>query len=156
LLELAIVAACGLGLLLLGFWLTRPLAFVWRWLGRCLFAGILITLLAPAGAIDPLQDWVRDWLPLSSAMASGMGADKLSHFLSFVALAALLFRFRRDVAATWIAVGLAALGGVTEILQLLVDGRSASWGDWFADCLGIGLGFAIVLSPAQGGPEADE
>jgi hypothetical protein len=146
-LEPTIVTASALAVFLLGCWLTAPLSPLWRWLGRGLLAGVLVALLMPAGAVDRLQDWIRDWLPLAASASQAAGADWVVHFLCFTALAALLFHFRRDVPAAWIAAGLVVLGGLTEALQTLVDGRSATLGDWVADCLGICLGYAAVMYP---------
>ena len=70
------------------------------------------------------------------------GWDKLNHTLAFMALAL----------AAWLAypdsqrqrglslAGLLALGGVIELLQLFVPGRSADWADLVGDALGIVAG----------------
>lgn len=138
------VVLAALIVLALGFWLTRPVSVGWRWLARILLAAVLLALLTPAAAIAAVQDWVRHWLPLAATAGSATGADWVVHFLSFAALGALLFHARRDLPPAWLGAGLIVLGGLTELLQLFVDGRSAAVSDLVADALGVAVGYGIA------------
>jgi len=75
-----------------------------------------------------------------------LGWDKLNHMAAFTALAfcaALGFRTtRRTLLAA--SGGLLVFGGLIEILQLTVPGRSSEWGDLLADAIGIAVGMAIA------------
>jgi VanZ family protein len=76
-----------------------------------------------------------------------LGWDKANHALAFACLAfSGLFALReRRRAPLWVAIGLLALGGLIELVQLHVPGRSAEWADLLADAVGIGLGLAAAL-----------
>jgi VanZ family protein len=89
-----------------------------------------------------------DWgLPNPSARID-FGWDKLSHWLAF---AALVFSAHvghpapRHTRLIWFCA-LLAFGGLIEILQQFVAGRSSDWGGAFADALGIVCGalFAAI------------
>lgn len=151
--ETLIVLASGLGIFLLGCWLSKPVAPLWRWLGRLLLAAVLAALLMPASAIQQVFAWLQLWLPASSAAAATPGADWTVHFACFAALGFWLFYFRRDLPLRWTAGGLVILGGLSEALQFLVAGRSASGADWLADCIGIGLAW-LTVRYAVGHPRA--
>lgn len=78
--------------------------------------------------------------------AIDLGWDKLNHLMAFASLAfaaslgrPLPLRSR----LLWLG-GLLAYGALVEILQQFVPGRSAEWGDLFADALGISLGAALA------------
>ncbi|MFO7840738.1 MAG: VanZ family protein [Fidelibacterota bacterium] len=96
-----------------------------------LYAIILLTfLLLPA-----------DSLPSHKILS----VDKLWHMLSYFLLAlGLMFAFREGGWRHWynrrwsliISLGHA---GFSEVFQEFVPGRSASFGDWIANCIGIGL-----------------
>jgi VanZ family protein len=45
---------------------------------------------------------------------------------------------------TALLLGLLAYGGLIEVLQLFVPGRSAEWGDLLADGIGIAFGAALA------------
>jgi VanZ family protein len=70
------------------------------------------------------------------------GWDKLNHLLAFTALAfagCLSYPTSRS-ARTLLLCGLFAFGGLIEILQFFVPGRSSEWGDLLGDAIGIALG----------------
>ena len=84
--------------------------------------------------------------PSMPAAAGGI-SDKLLHFLAYVALA-LVFAaaFSRH---HWLAIalGLAALGGLIELLQHWMPGkREAEWLDMAATLGGIVVGLALALA----------
>lgn len=75
-------------------------------------------------------------------------SDKLEHAVAFGLLA---FWFA-SVVARWdyvfMLLALVALGGGIEIAQgLMKMGREADIRDFFADCVGVGLGLAIAMTP---------
>jgi VanZ family protein len=74
------------------------------------------------------------------------GWDKANHMLAFAALA---FSARLGYPAarrTWLLwlFGLVAYGGLIEILQMFVPGRSSEWGDLLADSMGIACGALVA------------
>ncbi len=94
-----------------------------------LFVALLIGwgTLSPPGAPGPA-------LPLT---------DKQIHALAF-ALLVLPLGWVRPRAALWLGPLALAYGGAIELIQPSV-GRSAEWGDFLADAIGIALG----LLPGQ-------
>lgn len=111
-------------------WLDGPAA---RRLGRAVLAALLATISVLA------------LLPGDAAPDLGL-ADKWQHTLAFTALgAAALWSLRpaaRAVGAA--AAALLAYGGAIELLQLLVPGRHAEWGDLLVDAIGIALGMTLA------------
>ena len=82
------------------------------------------------------------------------GWDKLNHMLAFAALAfsAHLSCPVSQVTRLLLHGALLAYGGLIEVLQLFVPGRSAAWGDLLADSIGIACGAfaaAYVLRTAS-------
>lgn len=77
-----------------------------------------------------------------------LGWDKANHALAFVALTvAGCFGFRGvRHGILWVSLGVFALGGLIEIVQLFVPGRSCDWHDLLADAVGIGLGVMFALA----------
>jgi VanZ family protein len=76
------------------------------------------------------------------------GWDKLNHTLAFAALgfsACLGCGGDRRACLRWSAA-LLAFGGLIEIAQLFVPGRSSEWGDWLGDALGIAGGAVLALA----------
>jgi len=71
--------------------------------------------------------------------------DKLTHGLVFAGVFVLLVW-----ALPWLlwAVALLALaaGGAVELHQLFLPGFTASWADWLADGLGIGLARTVLVT----------
>ena len=81
-----------------------------------------------------------------SALTTGW--DKLNHVLAFVALSwSACLGSGGSRRGLWrLAIGLLAFGGLIEIAQLYVPGRSGEWGDLLADTIGIGFGTALALA----------
>jgi VanZ family protein len=77
-----------------------------------------------------------------------LGWDKLNHTTAFAVLTlAGCFGYagsRRSV--LWVLVGMLALGGLIEIVQYFVPGRSADWVDLGADAIGMAIGVTLALS----------
>lgn len=93
----------------------------------CVLA-ILVLSLIPVGPEMPTTGW-----------------DKTNHLLGFGMLAVLGLRAWPDrKLRVWL--GLMALGALIEALQSLTAYRSAEWGDWLADVLGLMLGAALLAA----------
>lgn len=71
--------------------------------------------------------------------------DKLAHFAVFSALTALLWLGTAGRAVFAIVVLVSAFGGLDEIHQVYLPGRSADIDDWLADVAGASLA-AFVLN----------
>lgn len=120
----------------------------------------LVCLLAPASAVLSAKVWVASWLPMASAidrLDATAQSDKLVHASLFVVLGALAARGWPRPRQRWRALaGLLLLGVLTEALQSLIPGRSASLGDWLADALGACVGLYLrPLAPAGGAVGVD-
>ncbi|MGM9515965.1 VanZ family protein [Roseateles sp. DB2] len=79
----------------------------------------------------------------SPPKAADLGWDKLNHLSAFgllMLLAGLAWPRRWRQAA----LGLMAYGGLIELLQTQVPGRSAEWADLLADALGLLLGLSLL------------
>ena len=73
---------------------------------------------------------------------SESGLDKVGHLLAFIALG--FTGYLGLPTRTALPLALLAYGGLIEVLQLLVPGRSAEWGDLLADGIGIGVGIGLA------------
>jgi VanZ family protein len=99
---------------------------VQRW---WLTAGILMLALIIWGSLTPSLPDIHVPVPQF---------DKLEHIGAYLLLTAW-FSAAYPKRWLWIAVGFAIFGGVIEILQGYT-GRDPDWFDWYADCIGAGLG----------------
>lgn len=74
-----------------------------------------------------------------------LGWDKGDHLAAFAALACVGVIALHGVVRGrwWLVAGLLGLGGLIEIVQLFVPGRSGDGQDLAADALGIAMGLAI-------------
>lgn len=101
----------------------------------------LVSLLTPADAVLAVKVWVASWLPMASALDAAdvtAHSDKLVHAGLFALLGWLGARSWSLPPQRWrLVVGLLLLGVLTEALQSLIPGRSASLGDWLADAVGV-------------------
>ncbi|MDR1730089.1 MAG: VanZ family protein [Prevotellaceae bacterium] len=82
------------------------------------------------------------------------GADKIVHFFLYIFLSLAICRdfYRQSVAFTtrkmiiWAIVLPIAYGGLIELLQgQFFYPRTAEWGDWLADILGVFTGYFLAL-----------
>ncbi len=112
-------------------WLTACIhrQTVWRWLLAVLMIVVCALALPPTVPKELSFSW-----------------DKLNHTLAFAALAGTA---RLGFPGSWrklgwIAAALLAFGGLIEVLQHFVPGRSADWEDLLADAIGIVLGAATA------------
>lgn len=70
------------------------------------------------------------------------GLDKVGHLMAFTALA--FAGYLGVPTRSALLFGLLAYGGLIEVLQLFVPGRSSEWGDWLADGIGIAFGAGLA------------
>lgn len=103
--------------------MTRVTAF------RAAFAAALVVVL------------VLSLLPSPEPPPFSTGWDKSDHVSAYLVLGLLGIGACTNRFRLWPA--LLAYGGVIELLQGFVGWRTASWGDFLAD--GIGLGIALLL-----------
>lgn len=73
------------------------------------------------------------------------GTDKLAHFAAYAVLGLLLARGQH---LSGVSVGLvlvlgSVIGGLDELYQATVPGRSPEVGDWVADTLGVVAGVSL-------------
>ena len=75
-----------------------------------------------------------------------LGWDKLNHGSAFVALAfcAWLGQGGQPRRGALAMVALLAYGGLIELAQWLVPGRSGEWADLLADAVGLAVGAALA------------
>jgi VanZ family protein len=96
--------------------------------------------LAVVAALLALAYVFAQWAPVRKWYE---GFDKLAHVFVFAGVFLLLVW-----ALPWRlwAVALLALaaGGAVELHQLFLPGFTASWADWLADGVGIGLAWAVL------------
>ena len=82
--------------------------------------------------------------PLEALPPSPEGADKLAHFMAFVALAFPLARTGR-FGVIPVLIGASAFGATIELIQPTFN-RSAELSDWIADTLGVLIGISLGLA----------
>lgn len=78
--------------------------------------------------------------------------DKVAHFAAFAVLAALVWLGdggRRPLLVLVVAV---VLGGLDELRQISLPGRTAAWGDFLTDALGALAAVAALRRAASVGP----
>ena len=101
----------------------------WRVLALALIAAISFLALSPHPPVGLSTGW-----------------DKSNHALAFGSLGFCGFWCVATRRERWVELPLALLvfGGVIELLQLHVPGRSGEWPDLLADSVGIALGLLIA------------
>lgn len=118
-------------------------------------AALLVMLTAVAYAVLPSGGvaWLRNgyrWfgrpLDILEALPAALN---LAHLVLFALLAVLLMlALPRNAgwrSRGWVFAGLVGVAAFTELMQLLVPGRSASLVDFFNDVAGAAIGIALVL-----------
>ncbi|MBN2430398.1 MAG: VanZ family protein [Acidobacteria bacterium] len=90
---------------------------------------------------------VAGHIPLSVHLNSWGFTDKVLHFLAYILLALLLFRFLRGYGYRGRYLPVLILGfvyaAVDEATQALVPGRFVSFYDFLANTAGFGLGYFL-------------
>ena len=107
-----------------------PLRAPWVWLvlGWLLILGVCFGSLVPGGNIPRFMPW-----------------DKLSHFISYLALMLWFCGMYPRPRYGWVAAGLLLLGIGLELLQRLSGYRSFELQDMLANGLGLVLGWWLAI-----------
>jgi VanZ family protein len=133
------------GLILATLWhLARPMAPRVRHALWFVLALLFIGILSPPELLREIKDLLAILKPPGPSTGPGLDVHMLGHFGLFGALSALLFWGRADLDSLKLLVLLAALAGVTELMQVLVDGRHADWHDVGFDLAGAVVGALSV------------
>jgi VanZ family protein len=103
-----------------------------------LLAGVMIGSLLPSGSA------------VMQAIANLHINDKLLHFLAYSVLASVPALRKSRSTALLVSAGLVGMGGLMEILQLFVPGRSCELLDGLADLGGVLCGFLVMSGLADG------
>jgi VanZ family protein len=119
---------------------------VWRWLFRFAALVLLTGLSLPPSVIDRVRDLLSALLPVAREVSDAPGLSFLVHFALFLVVSALLFRFRDDLGWRLLLAVMVTMSFVMEGVQLLVDGRYASWVDAGVNLLGVAVGGLIGLA----------
>jgi len=107
-------------------------------LGKRKYLDIPLTVAATA-VLTTAMLW-----PLEAPPPAPEGADKLVHFMAFVALAFPLARTGR-LGLLPVCFGASAFGAIIELIQPTFN-RSADLNDWVADTLGALIGIGLGLA----------
>ncbi len=83
-------------------------------------------------------------LPHGHGAGSGLNDDKVQHLIAYGSLA-LPVALARPRGWVWVLLGMAAWGGMIEILQPYVN-REANLPDLVANGMGVVLGFLVAQS----------
>jgi VanZ family protein len=104
----------------------------------------LAVLLTPGSIVELLVQWAYQYWPFPSSnlISGGMSVDKYIHAGLFALCGTFIVRGWRSEVKHWyvILVLMICYGGLTELLQLFIPGRGASFGDLAADSVGATLG----------------
>lgn len=136
---------CG-GLFALGWWVSRPVGWLGRWLFRASVLVMLLSLALPATGIDWIRDSLSVFLPAVHEASELPAVSYGVHFVLFAGVSGLLFWTRPDLGRRYPGGVMVALAFALEGLQLIVDGRFAAWGDVVANLLGIAVAAIAVWS----------
>jgi hypothetical protein len=134
---------CG-GLFGLGWWVSRPVGWLPRWLFRLAVLVMLLALALPEVAIDWMRDALSAILPAAREASDLPGMSYFIHFILFAGVSGLLFWTRPDLGRRHPTAVMVLLAFALEGLQLLVDGRYAAWSDVIANLLGTATAAAII------------
>lgn len=140
---------CG-GVFALGWWVSRPVPWLARWLFRLSVLVMLLALALPPAAIDWIREALSALVPLAQEASDVPGASYFVHLALFAGVSGLLFWTRPDLGRLYPGAAMVALAFLLEGVQLLVDGRFASWGDVTANLVGVTLAAAVVWSVRRG------
>jgi len=118
------------------------------------YGGILFATTIP----DELRDRLMESIGLKGNMmdmifleAMGLKIDKIGHFLVFALFGASLVLFVPGMSFFAIGVHICMLAGGTELVQILIDSRSANVFDFYLDFFGglAGILFVGIFSGAR-------
>lgn len=101
---------------------------------------VLLVLVTPGPVIEWLKAIMA--LPIRPPSASEFPMDKVVHCMMFAVSGFLVCRaWLPTRGAIFIIAMLLAFAALTEVMQMVVPGRSGSVMDWLADGVGVLLGF---------------
>jgi VanZ family protein len=147
-----LVLTLWIALILATLWhIARPMAPRVRHALWFVLALLFIGILSPPELLRGIKDLWAILKPPGPSTGPGLDVHMLGHFGLFAALGALLFWGRTDLDSRKLLVLLAALAGVTELMQLLVDGRQADWHDVVVDLAGVGVGALSIAGLRRAG-----
>mgnify|MGYP000736343954 FL=1 len=113
---------------------------------------LVVVLLLPGSLAQAAEGLLSQWLPWLRGAASGASnGDKVAHFGLFALWTWTLLLGWPEAPRRWLAAKVLGVAVGTEVLQLLVPGRSASLADFGADAAGMALvlaGFALLRQRA--------
>lgn len=148
----------GAGLLIAAFRLVpiRQLALAVLLLAVSLFGtlipeGLIITanqklaLMIPKNILSDLQNTLGHAFGLKSLTTSSAGVSKLGHFLVFMLIGFLTGWNYRKIGVIFGIACISVFALLTEVLQMLVNGRSTSLNDFYIDVSGGFLGLIIGI-----------
>lgn len=136
-----LVALCVVAIFAWFYWLTEPAPAVGRWLSFCVLMLLLAAMLLPPELIAEIRLLVVGVFPLGDDLSGHDAAPFWIHFGLFFGYSLLVLWQRCDLATVALLSSLLGLAATTEILQLMVEGRSGNW-------LDVGINVAGVLAAA--------
>jgi VanZ family protein len=101
-----------------------------RWLPTALYFAVILLLSSIPPSSIPSDDFP--------------GLDKIVHVLIYAIFGLCLARLRWHFLRAWL-LG-ASLAALDEAYQHFVSGRTAEFGDWLADGVGLALGLALATA----------
>ena len=150
-LQVLLVIVFGVVVFGSAWWASVPMHWVWRWLFRVMVGVMIAGLSLPPAVIGWARDRLAVLLPLAREISESPGTSYLVHFSLFLVVSALLFWFRQDLGRRRLLGSMVVLAFLMEGIQLLVDGRFASWWDVLANLTGVGVAVGLVRVGKRGG-----
>ena len=121
----------------------------------------LVGVLIPEGVMTSLSNWLNDFLPMPlitlvrgylenifryPSLSSGAEIGKLGHFIIFLFLGIIVGTNASKIGIGFSLAMLAAFALLTEVLQLLVIGRTTSLNDFILDFTAAAVGLSITVA----------
>ncbi|MDO9476103.1 MAG: VanZ family protein [Pseudohongiella sp.] len=119
---------------------------------KVLAAGSLVFVLLVLVTPGPVIEWLKTImaLPIRPPSESAFPMDKVVHCMMFAVSGFLVCRAWLPTRGAMLIIAmLLAFAALTEVMQMVVPGRSGSVMDWLADGVGVLLGFWWAQRLAQ-------
>jgi hypothetical protein len=101
---------------------------------------VLLMLVTPGPVIEAISAWLA--MPVVPPSESEFPTDKMVHCLMFAACSFLSFRaWAVRFGVMMVLLALMMFAGLTELLQMLIPGRSGNLLDYLADATGVLMGY---------------
>jgi hypothetical protein len=101
---------------------------------------VLLMLVTPGPVIEAITAWLV--MPVVPPSESEFPTDKVVHFAMFAVCAFLSFRaWGVRFGVMMVLLALMMFAGLTELLQMLIPGRSGNLLDYLADATGVLMGY---------------